>query len=157
MGARLTMTAETEEADAFFEELTERMKGRRAEVVTYVGKVLVSQLKENIDREDGGEFGGWAPLAARTVAERERLGYGGAHPILKRTEDLYRSNTYSTGQDYAEAGPERTAFYAEFHDKGIGQMQRSFVHVADPVFVEMLESLGAYFIENKPLPFQEAS
>ena len=30
----------------------------------------------------------WAPLAARTVEERERKGFGGAHPILNRTSVL---------------------------------------------------------------------
>jgi hypothetical protein len=33
---------------------------------------------------EGGEVGGWADLAEQTVRERERKGFGGAHPILIR-------------------------------------------------------------------------
>lgn len=44
-----------------------------------------------------GASGPWQPLAPRTVRERERLGYGGSHPILKRTGTLERSLTGYTG------------------------------------------------------------
>lgn len=37
---------------------------------------------------EGGDVGGWADLAERTVAEREAKGFGGEHPILIRYGDL---------------------------------------------------------------------
>lgn len=42
----------------------------------------------NYDQE-GSMVGGWADLAARTQAERAKLGFGAAHPILFRYGALY--------------------------------------------------------------------
>lgn len=39
----------------------------------------------------GGES--WAQLQPATIADRRRKGFGAAHPILRRTGDLYRSLT----------------------------------------------------------------
>lgn len=36
---------------------------------------------------------GWAPLSRRTVADRLASGYSGAHPILQRSGDLFKSLT----------------------------------------------------------------
>lgn len=36
---------------------------------------------------------GWKPLARRTVAERIQAGFGGHHPILKRSGDLFKELT----------------------------------------------------------------
>lgn len=46
-----------------------------------------------------GAHGGepWTPLARSTQRERKRLGYGPAHPILRRTGALVRSLTEPTG------------------------------------------------------------
>lgn len=45
--------------------------------------------------ETEGSYGGtpWAPLADATVSERERLGFGGDGPILRRTDNLYDALT----------------------------------------------------------------
>lgn len=47
-------------------------------------------LAENFDRERAGGQR-WAALAPSTVADRIRQGYGGAHPILRRSDDLATS------------------------------------------------------------------
>lgn len=60
-----------------------------------VGEDLLGDFADNFATEGGG-FGGWsswAPLAASTVADRERHGYGGEHPILVRTGELMASTT----------------------------------------------------------------
>jgi phage gpG-like protein len=48
-------------------------------------------------RSEGAHGGSpWAPLAHRTQLQRRRLGFGPAHPILRRTGTLMRSLTDST-------------------------------------------------------------
>jgi len=41
-------------------------------------------------KSEGGEVGGWAQLAERTVSDRESKGVTGEHPILVRYGDLRR-------------------------------------------------------------------
>ncbi|MCK5020755.1 MAG: hypothetical protein KAS32_27285 [Candidatus Peribacteraceae bacterium] len=53
-------------------------------------KLILNDVERNFATE-GGLVGGWAPLAASTVAGRLREGYGGAHPILQRTGALRKS------------------------------------------------------------------
>lgn len=50
----------------------------------------------------------WAPLAKSTQAERVRLGFGAAHPILKRTGKLERALTLGEGA-FASMGPSSLA------------------------------------------------
>lgn len=42
---------------------------------------------------EGSEVGGWRQLADRTVEERERAGFGGAHPIMIRYNHLRQLTT----------------------------------------------------------------
>lgn len=43
-------------------------------------------FRTNFEREGRPR---WAPLSEKTIKERERMGFPGAHPILKRTGDLF--------------------------------------------------------------------
>lgn len=54
-----------------------------------VGDMLVKEFKGNFD-EEGSRLqpSEWKELAESTQRERRRLGYGPAHPILKRTGTL---------------------------------------------------------------------
>lgn len=45
---------------------------------------------------------GWPQLAKRTQVERESLGYGAQHPILKRTGDLYNELTEKSHPKHIE-------------------------------------------------------
>ncbi len=84
---------------------------------------------------EGGYFGGtrsylgaaggaWQPLRPGTVRERERLGYGGEHPILWRTGLLARSlaeqgaagNVSEIGAMSMTVGSDLP--YAVFHQRG---------------------------------------
>jgi len=61
-------------------------KGR--ETIAVAGLRGAAVLFDRNFATEGGEVGGWADLADRTVAEREQLGFGGEHPILVRYGDL---------------------------------------------------------------------
>ena len=54
---------------------------------------------ENFTREGSGD-GPWAPLAPFTVDQRQRLGYGGQHPILRRTGRLRDSFVNANSPDH---------------------------------------------------------
>lgn len=57
---------------------------------------------ENFADERAGDEGNWEPLSARTVAERVSQGYGGEHPILKRSGDYEDSFTNPSDADHVE-------------------------------------------------------
>lgn len=52
--------------------------------------ILSDEQKKNFEQQ-GRIYGGWQPLAASTRKQRQRLGYGGARPILVRTGKLKNS------------------------------------------------------------------
>lgn len=100
-----------------------------------VGEKLQYDFAKNFEGE-GGQFGGWskwAPLAESTVAERRRLGYGAAHPILQRTGALYESvvvegapdNVFQVKPNGLQLGS--TLYYAAFHEYGTVRMPRRAV------------------------------
>lgn len=51
--------------------------------------IRVVMIPRTFEREGPG----WRPLARRTIAERIAQGFGGEHPILRRSGDLYRELT----------------------------------------------------------------
>lgn len=51
--------------------------------------VRITLIPETFEREGPG----WHPLARRTVAERIQAGFGGKHPILVRSGDLFKELT----------------------------------------------------------------
>lgn len=151
MGALLTIDVQTDEVEAFFRELGARAKTPAP--VLFVGRSLVEEIQGNIDREDGGPFGPWPALRPFTVEERERLGYGGAHPMLIREHDLYNSITFSpTGPESVEAGPDGSAWYAADHDLGNGQSQRAYVWIGDAKIEGWLGAIGDFLVDGKPFP-----
>lgn len=108
-------------------------------------------------RRFNAEGPGWEPLAGPTVADRERLGYGGEHPILVRTDRLALSLTRSEG---AESGDsvfrvEPDGFfvgtavpYAHWHQTG-GTTEdrppkRQLVEISEPDKVRWMSILGRY-------------
>lgn len=57
-----------------------------------VAKVFRAVVRKTFESEGQSSAAGpWPALAKRTVRERERLGYGGSHPILRRTNEMMRS------------------------------------------------------------------
>ena len=59
----------------------------------FVDQVFHAVVKQQFASEGGHGGEPWKPLARRTQLERRRLGYGPAHPILRRTGALERSLT----------------------------------------------------------------
>lgn len=97
-----------------------------------IGEDLLGDFMVNMVSE-GGMFAkgkSWAPLAGSTVIQRERLGYGGAHPILYRNGFLAESLAYK----YAPGNVfevQRTQllvgtdlYYGAFHQSGAARMPR---------------------------------
>lgn len=156
MGAILRVDVESAEVEQFFADLGKRAAGPEG-FLGYVGGDAVRKFRENIDRESGGpDFPAWAQLAASTVKERERLGYGGAHPMLKRTLDLYGhligGPATVTGLSVT-AGTDGSLVYPEVHDAGEGgQHQRSFIWLDDPTIEGWLEVLAQFLVEAKAPP-----
>lgn len=154
MGAILTIDVESADVDQFFTDLTQRANSPEA-FLGYVGSDMKANFRANIDAESGGpDFGGpYPPLKPATVAERERLGYGGSHPILKRTLALYGALTSQvTGPESVSAGIDGSLPYPAAHDVGDGQEQRSFVWIDDARVEGWLEILAQNLVEGIPIP-----
>lgn len=64
-----------------------------------VGPYLQSRAADRFEGEGDDVVGAWAPLASVTVDIRANQGYGGAHPINRRTDEL---------RDYIVNGPMAT-------------------------------------------------
>lgn len=90
-----------------------------------VGEDLLGDFAQNMVR-GGGFFGGgskWPPLAASTIKEKQRLGYG-AMPIMWRSGALAESlaekdapgNIFMVGPNSLVVGT--SIFYAAFHQSG---------------------------------------
>lgn len=90
-----------------------------------IGEDLLGDFAQNMARE-GGFFGmgsRWPPLAASTLKEKARLGYG-AMSMLWRTGELGESlsergapgNIFEAGPDSVTVGS--SIFYAPFHQHG---------------------------------------
>ena len=74
-------------------------------------------------RRFADEGPGWAPLAPSTVLERQRLGYGGEHPILHRTGLLSGSLTSDGPGSVTRVDPDVLFIgtdvpYAHWHQTG---------------------------------------
>lgn len=108
-----------------------RDTGPGAGNVEKVASVMRQGLLENFATEsNGGQK--WAPLAERTVRERQRLGYGGRHMILVRTGVYRESFTQRDAPDHVSKfavmfghwlWQEGSADYrARFHELGTARM-----------------------------------
>lgn len=83
---------------------------------------LSQRVEARFASEGDAASGDWPPLAAFTVRQRERLGYGGEHPINVRTGELwdYAVNTYQVfpaGSGAVLEMPERGAADSELARK----------------------------------------
>jgi hypothetical protein len=139
-----------------------------SEPLELIGEDLLGDFAQNMVLEGGffggkrsylGEAGGrWTPLAGgdttpptSTVAERERLGYGGAHPILWRTGALGHAlaergaagNVFEVGPDRLTVGA--SLFYALFHQEGTSKMPaRPIVGLSRTRREGIVKRLGEY-------------
>lgn len=74
------------------------IQGMAAFLGTVVGPYLQRRASSRFAREGDDAVGGkWEPLRQSTVAIRESMGYGGSHPINRRTGELERYITQGRG------------------------------------------------------------
>ena len=74
--------------------IARRMAGLTPAAQSTIEASIRHEIARNFDSESaGGE--NWAPLNPKTVADRIRHGFPGAHPILRRTGEYRRSWTQS--------------------------------------------------------------
>lgn len=85
-----------------------------AELATWLGSDVVQIMQERARARFASEgddaSGRWAPLAPSTIEDRLRSGYGGAHPINRRTGELERAITGATGAVEAFGGGTQLTF-----------------------------------------------
>jgi len=86
---------------------------------------MIGKSIEDIFEQEGP---GWAPLATSTVAERQRLGFPGRRPILRRTGSLLGALTepMNAGHvlDYARVGAGTTVLHYGTRDVRFLPLQR---------------------------------
>ena len=87
---RLRPTEATRRHVADFLDLADDLATPKADAIRPIQDVIRATFAANFTNERGDDRS-WAPLALRTIKERIRLGYGGAHPILIRSGDYRRS------------------------------------------------------------------
>ncbi len=94
---RITLTLEGEILiDRTLSGIEERMSNL-APAWPAVLKAFQGAVSKAFATEGASTGAPWAPLAKSTQAERVRLGFGAAHPILKRTGKLERALTVGEG------------------------------------------------------------
>jgi hypothetical protein len=157
---RLSLEITGQKVEQEFASWTEHISDL-SEPLELIGEDLLGDFAQNMVVE-GGFFGGtrgylgdaggpWKPLAESTVAERTRLGYGGAHPILWRTGDLGHAlaergaagNVFEVGPDRLTVGA--SIFYALFHQDGTTRMPaRPIVGLSRTRREGIVKRLGEY-------------
>jgi phage virion morphogenesis protein len=81
-----------------------------------VGEYVLAGIKAGFSAETTPDGQGWLALKPGTVANREALGYPGAHPILRRTGTLEKSIAIFAAPRSVTVGSALP--YAGFHQTG---------------------------------------
>jgi phage gpG-like protein len=106
-----------------------------------VTQAIRDGFAENFAGEQTGAGLSWVPLRPFTIAERTRLGYGGAHPILVRTGSLRSSYTAQGGDSVNEFTPDGSGWVlavgsqhpnALKHEQGEGRVPARPVTILSP-------------------------
>jgi hypothetical protein len=155
VGAILTTNVEAADVEQYFADFGERATTSVPGFLGYVGQDAVAKYRANIDAESGGpDFPGWAALSKARIAQREKHGLGGSHPMLKgETGDLYSHFTFAvSGSESVSAGMDGEVPYAATNDLGEGLPQRANVWVDDPRIDGWVEVLGNLLVDATPVP-----
>lgn len=112
------------------------------------GVVLREAIEQQFDSEGGHGSGGWAPLAASTVAEKQKRGLN--PKILQATERLKESLTRRFDSEHVERlSPDALTFgslvpYGIFHQTGTSRMpQRQPVALTEGDKVRLIKEMQA--------------
>lgn len=95
---RLTLTAKTNPFEGWIR-AARAIARPPAGHLRPVEEAMRHGFARNFSQQASGDGVPWPPLAPSTVAERIRLGYPGARPILVRAGDLHSSYTNPDDQD----------------------------------------------------------
>jgi hypothetical protein len=129
---RLIETATTAQQWGDHDAAFGRLANPPAALADMVADVIRDGFAANFEAERAGNGAPWATLAARTQAERRRLGFPPEHPILVRTGDYRRSFVDRNNPDHIEesttAGDRWTLavgsqdYRVAWHERGTGIM-----------------------------------
>ncbi len=124
--------------------------------ITKVAGAIRQGFAANFTSESSAE-GAWKPLAAATVAERIAQGYGGEHPILRRTGGL-RASFVQPGPDHVErfiGQPEGWVLEvgsqhenAAFHERGTRRMPARPVTPLSPRAEDRIRATVGYVLDQ---------
>jgi len=99
---RITETQRTAQQWSDHNAAFARLANPPAALASMVADVIRDGFAANFASERAGNGAPWATLAARTQAERARLGFPPEHPILVRTGDYRRSFVDAADPDHIE-------------------------------------------------------
>ena len=94
-------------------------------ILDEAGALLLSRTQERFGQEVSPDGKAWAPLSKETVKQRELLGYGGAHPMLRRTGRLFNSI------HLAAAGPNGRSIGTSLDYAALMQATRPFIGASE--------------------------
>lgn len=100
-----------------------------------VGDYVRMEMIPRVFEEEGP---GWAPLATRTVNERGFGGYGGQHPILRRSGDLLNSLTKKAHPSHIEI-------------VRVGKMARIEIGSSSQKFIENQKGMQSKNLPSRPM------
>lgn len=86
----IDITGDTEYVDKMLARLDQKIgpQGLTAFLSVTVYPYLLDRAKERFQSEGDDVVGKWTPLAPQTQIIRQSMGYGGSHPINRRTSEL---------------------------------------------------------------------
>lgn len=109
---KLTIACHCGEVRTKLSDMQNRLSGGLADLHEALGLKLLSLARMNMERETTPDGTPWKQLAPATI----KLRRGSAHPILRRSGDLYRSITVRADAQKAVVGTNWR--YARIHQMG---------------------------------------
>lgn len=112
---------------------------------------LLSRIENRFDEEGDDVTGGWAPLKEATQAIRASQGYGAAHPINKRTGEMYNHLMHGGNKTPMPFGasmeiPDREP-YGDLYDKIVTAQMGKERTVPRPVLGMNITDLSVVLME----------
>jgi len=128
ISVRMTATPESQKAfSKSFDKLARAPRKIGDQAAPHFARLIGSRIEQIFEREGPG----WAPLARSTVAERQRLGFPGRRPILRRSGSLLAALTEPTNAghvlDIVRVGQGTTMLYYGTRDVRFQPLQRGLV------------------------------
>lgn len=105
-----------------------------------IGDFLIEEFQDNFPAEGSRLGSKWKALAASTQAQRARLGYGAAHPILERTGALKRG--FEKQVKRLSVRVFNPVDYFQYHQMGGGKLpQRKMIDAPEKIKTEVVRMI----------------